>query len=175
MCSWVLGTRFLVSCRQMCFPPSLVFQDRVAFDPGVIHRSLEMSLLLSGWLKEILNSTVQQQLCARLIIAGACRCLAESWVGMHPEILRGKKWRGKWEILSCTGPVECLTIIIFDGIIITQSSPTPSSHIPPLSYYCTLHSPCRSDMSETGNLTLQSQVSTSSKGSLSLQFLFRLI
>lgn len=91
LCSWVLGTRFLVSCCQMYFPPSSVFQDRVAFDPGVIHRSLVMSLLLSGWLKEILNSTVQQQLWALLIIAGACRCFAESWVGMHPELLRGKK------------------------------------------------------------------------------------
>lgn len=55
--------------------------------------------------------------------------------GTHPETRRENekerlRVREKWEILSCTGSVECLTIIICDGIITAQSNSTPDSIYP---------------------------------------------
>lgn len=114
------------------------FQEGDVIVPEVIRADLAPCLRLIGLREGILTSTVQHR-------RGA---LIPSWcwgmqvfccslrAGTHPEIQSEKRERRKWEILSCSGSEECLTIIIFDGIIIAQSNPTPGSYIPSLLPLC---------------------------------------
>lgn len=132
-----------VSCFYLFLLFWLGFQEGDVIVPEVVHADLALCLRLIGLLEGILTSAVQHR-------QGA---LIPSWcwgmqvfccslrAGTHPEIQSEKRERRKWEILSCSGSEECLTIIIFDGIIIAQSNPTPGSYIPSLLPLCSVLPP----------------------------------
>lgn len=96
--------------------------------PEVTCRGLQLSGLWEGIPSPTVRHPLGVHITSCLSMQVFCCGLG---AGTHSDDLEQKE-RRKWEILSRTGSEGCLTVIIFDGIIIAQSNPTPGSYIPSL-------------------------------------------
>lgn len=109
-----------------------------------------------------------------VLVVWVCRCFTAAWELAYTQISRAEKRQKKIRdsvMHWVRGMPNCNHLWWYNH---SSVKPPLHSHISPLSYHYAAHPHCLSDMSETGNLTLESQVSTSSEESLSVQeFLFQ--